>query len=420
MLWKIKLPGAGTSSPIITGDKIIVTCNAGYGTAITKGMTRQGQAAGQGRRSARIPAIKRKLKLLVVCLDRKNGEVLWKKDIKPNLPETPFTGMMREHSYASSTAVTDGKNVYVFFGKTGVFAFDLDGEAALAGRRRLEQAHRGARPPAPSSTRIWSSSTPPSKASRWSLSTRTPARKSGGRRGWAPPGRRRSWSRPRKASMRSSSTCRARSPAMIRRPARNCGPARASWPRGGGGGGGGGGGSAGRTRLRRPWPATASSTPSAAAARRPPRRSPSRPAAAATSPKRHVLWKAKAGACNCSPVLAGDYLCWVDGTMTCLNIADGKVAHKTRLYDARNEYVSAVAAGDKIYALTRADGLFVVSAGTSSKSSAISDLDDDTSIFNASPAISDGRMYLRSNEYLYCIGRRDRLQNSRNCRFVAD
>ena len=34
------------------------------------------------------------------------------------------------------------------------------------------------------------------------------------------------------------------------------------------------------------------------------------------------------------------------------------------------------------------------------------DFKGDTSIFNASPAISDGRLYLRSNEYLYCIGKK--------------
>ncbi len=28
----------------------------------------------------------------------------------------------------------------------------------------------------------------------------------------------------------------------------------------------------------------------------------------------------------------------------------------------------------------------------------------DTSIFNASPAVANGRIYIRSNEYLYCIG----------------
>src|SRR5262249_56857763 len=37
VLWKVKLPGAGTSSPIITGERILLTCNAGYGTAISQG-----------------------------------------------------------------------------------------------------------------------------------------------------------------------------------------------------------------------------------------------------------------------------------------------------------------------------------------------------------------------------------------------
>ena len=129
LLWKIKLPGAGTSSPIVTGDKLIVTCNAGYGTTITKGMS-GGFGKGKGGKGGKSADAgdQSKLQLLVVCLDRKNGDILWEKEIQPKLPETPFSGMMREHCYASSTPVTDGKNVYVFFGKSGVYAFDLDGK----------------------------------------------------------------------------------------------------------------------------------------------------------------------------------------------------------------------------------------------------------------------------------------------------
>ena len=127
-LWKVKLPGAGTSSPIVTGEKVLITCNAGYGTAITKGLTGFGKGGGKGGFGRGDTGDQKKLQLLVVCLDRNKGSVLWQKEIQPKLPETPFTGMMREHSYASSTPVTDGKNVYVFFGKSGVFAFDLEGK----------------------------------------------------------------------------------------------------------------------------------------------------------------------------------------------------------------------------------------------------------------------------------------------------
>src|SRR4051812_33515026 len=37
ILWKIKLPGPGASSPITYGNKIFVTCYTGYGGTITKG-----------------------------------------------------------------------------------------------------------------------------------------------------------------------------------------------------------------------------------------------------------------------------------------------------------------------------------------------------------------------------------------------
>ena len=89
-----------------------------------------------------------------------------------------------------------------------------------------------------------------------------------------------------------------------------------------------------------------------------------------------------------------------------MSIADGKTAYKERLYDSRNEYVSAVAASDKVYALTRGDGIFTLAGGGEFKRLGRFDFKDDTSIFNASPAISDGRIYLRSNEYLYCVGKK--------------
>jgi len=394
LLWKIKLPGAGTSSPITTGDKIILTCNAGYGTAITRGMSGKG-GGGKGG-FGKDPGDQTKLELLVVCLDRKNGEVLWKKEVKPKLPETPFTGMMREHSYASSTAVTDGKNVYVFFGKTGVFAFDLDGE-------QLWQADVG------TGKHFWGSASSPVlykdlvivNASIESKSLVALDKKTG-KEVWRQKGLGTSWASPVVVE-----TKRGQHEVVINVPGKIAAydPATGKelWTcqgvvaeRGGGFGaytastpvaqGGvvyaiGGGGP----------------TPSAALA--------IKAGGSGDVTKTHVVWKAKAGACNCSPVLVGDYLCWVDGSMTCLNIADGTSAHKVRLYDGRNEYVSAVLAGDKIYALTRGDGMFVVSTDKFEKLGHF-DFADDNSIFNASPAISDGRMYLRSNQYLYCIGKK--------------
>ncbi len=120
--------------------------------------------------------------------------------------------------------------------------------------------------------------------------------------------------------------------------------------------------------------------------------------------KTHVLWRQRAGSGTCSPVLDGDYLCWVSGTACCLQAADGKIVYQERLYSARGEYVSAVAAGDSIFALTRFDGLYVLAGGGKFEKRVHNEFKGDNSIFNASPAISNGRLYIRSNEYLYCVG----------------
>ncbi|MDB4614463.1 PQQ-like beta-propeller repeat protein [bacterium] len=109
MKWKVKLPGKGVSSPIIVGDKVFVTCYSGYG----------------GDLGQDIEELKRHL----VCVDRKSGKVIWDKAVKADMPEDPWDGMgVPAHGYASHTPASDGKHVFVFYGKSGVRAYDMDGE----------------------------------------------------------------------------------------------------------------------------------------------------------------------------------------------------------------------------------------------------------------------------------------------------
>jgi len=107
--WKVALPGHGSSSPIIVGDKVFVTCWSGYG------MNRND------------PGDPKDLRRHLVCLDRKSGKTLWDKTVGPVLPEDVYTGMFAEHGYASHTPTSDGKRVYVYYGKSGALAYDLDG-----------------------------------------------------------------------------------------------------------------------------------------------------------------------------------------------------------------------------------------------------------------------------------------------------
>jgi hypothetical protein len=53
---------------------------------------------------------------------------VWSKDVPADTPEDPYRGFLTDHGYASSTPATDGENIFAFFGKTGVVAFDLEGK----------------------------------------------------------------------------------------------------------------------------------------------------------------------------------------------------------------------------------------------------------------------------------------------------
>jgi hypothetical protein len=107
--WKLKLPGKGVSSPIVVGDKVFVTCYSGYGMGDNEGEMED-------------------LKRHLVCADRNTGKTLWSKTIDATMPEDAYRPPgVTTHGYASNTPVSDGESVFAFFGKSGVHAFDLDG-----------------------------------------------------------------------------------------------------------------------------------------------------------------------------------------------------------------------------------------------------------------------------------------------------
>ena len=110
LAWKTPLPGPGASSPIIVDGRVFVTCYSGYG------LTQED------------PGDIDQLMRHLVCVDLATGEKLWQADVKAALPEDPYSGIgVTAHGYASHTPVSDGSRVVAFFGKSGVHAFDLDG-----------------------------------------------------------------------------------------------------------------------------------------------------------------------------------------------------------------------------------------------------------------------------------------------------
>ena len=82
VLWKVAVPGAGYASPIVWGDRLFTT------TAKTETHEK-----------------------LLLCYDTKNGDLLWQVTVL----KTPFEGKHNDNSFASGTPATDGKYIYVSF-----------------------------------------------------------------------------------------------------------------------------------------------------------------------------------------------------------------------------------------------------------------------------------------------------------------
>ena len=110
--WKVELPGGGHATPIVWSDQVFVS--------VAVRTDNQG-ASGESRRGVQ-PT--QELKYEVMALDRKTGKVVWQKTARQ---EMPHEGRKAEGSWASPSAVTDGKYLYVSFGSRGLYCYDLDG-----------------------------------------------------------------------------------------------------------------------------------------------------------------------------------------------------------------------------------------------------------------------------------------------------
>ena len=102
--WAVDLPGTGSGTPIIWQDRIFVSC-----------------------------LDQKSSKLLAVCLSRKDGSVLWSKQVGLGYQKND------RNDTASPSPVTDGKMVWFYYGTGDLAAFDLDGNKKWA--RNLQKEY---------------------------------------------------------------------------------------------------------------------------------------------------------------------------------------------------------------------------------------------------------------------------------------
>jgi len=142
--WKSTLPGPGSGTPIVWGNRVFVLASA---STARQAETRPAEPPpqrpdgppprpdgppGDGPRRrgpggfGRSEKPTEPFRFMVLCLDRQTGKSLWQKIAREAVPHE---GVQANNSYASASPVTDGKMVFAFFGSQGLHAYDLDGNS---------------------------------------------------------------------------------------------------------------------------------------------------------------------------------------------------------------------------------------------------------------------------------------------------
>ncbi len=116
VLWRTPVPGLGHSSPIVWGDRLFVTSavSSNPNASFRPGLYGDGDASAD-----RSPQ-----RWVVDALDKRSGKILWE---RVAVEGAPIDKRHVKSTYASSTPVTDGRIVVAWFGSQGVFAYDMNG-----------------------------------------------------------------------------------------------------------------------------------------------------------------------------------------------------------------------------------------------------------------------------------------------------
>lgn len=366
--WKTPLPGPGASSPIVWQDRIYLTSYSGFFVP--------GEAGGKPE----------DLKRHVLALKRSDGSVIWDQKFAAKLPEEET---IRDHGFAASTPAADAERIYVFFGKTGVLALDHDG-------KELWRTDVGDK------THNWGSSSSPVlykdlvfiNASVESETLLALDRKTGAIQ-WRQKGIKEAWNTPvlvDAASGRKELIVASQGKVLAfdpdsGEPLWNC-KTDIGW-------------------YMVPSVVAADGIVYCLGGRSGVAALAVRAGGSGDVTDTHRLWTSIKGSNVTSPIYHDGHLYWMHeqrGVAYCAKIESGEVTYEERLRRAGQVYASALLAEGRIYYLTREGKTFVVAAKPEFTQIAANDLNDG-SIFNASPAVDGSRLLIRSDKFLYCIGK---------------
>jgi outer membrane protein assembly factor BamB len=112
--WKVEIPGRGSASPVIWGDRIFLL------TAIPAGVPIADAHKPRGGVSPRVAH-----QYKVLAISRADGKVVWERTARE---EAPHEASHQDNgTWASSSAVTDGEHVIASFESRGIYCYDMNG-----------------------------------------------------------------------------------------------------------------------------------------------------------------------------------------------------------------------------------------------------------------------------------------------------
>lgn len=116
ILWRTAVPGLAHSSPVVWGNQIFVTSAVSSDPKATFRPGLYGDGDASKDRSLH--------KWMLYAIDKRNGKVLWERLAHQG---EPIDKRHIKSTYANSTPATDGRIVVTWFGSQGVYAYDING-----------------------------------------------------------------------------------------------------------------------------------------------------------------------------------------------------------------------------------------------------------------------------------------------------
>ena len=116
--WKIPVPGIGKSTPVVWDDLVIVT------SAVPSAKELRAPGSSPASSHPQVAAAGSGFEFVVLAYGRRDGQLRWRRAVKE---EKPHEGLHKDGTYASGSALTDGKRIYAFFGSRGLYALDMKG-----------------------------------------------------------------------------------------------------------------------------------------------------------------------------------------------------------------------------------------------------------------------------------------------------